>query len=379
MMPPQPTCILMTTDAVGGVWVYASSLARALCENGYLVTLVVMGPAPRPEQVRSLENIAGLEVEVTDLALEWRDPTGSDIPRAREVLSRIAERVQPDVVHLNSFREAEFDWPAPVLIVGHSCVWTWSQACRGRRPVEPEWELYAASVASSLDAASAWVAPTAAFRNTLQNTYRPRKPGEVIWNGASLPSHHFSKEPLILAAGRLWDEAKGIETLAEIAPQLPWPVCVAGPARGTGLDDRSAPRGGVDYLGVLSHPAMLSQMRRAGIFTSPALYEPFGLSVLEAAASGCALVLTDIPSFRELWTGAALFVAVGDQHALQNALQLLCDDEERRKQLQSSARTRVRRYSLEATTGAYRDLYARLMVPFHAPPKSGCNIAVLQG
>jgi glycosyltransferase involved in cell wall biosynthesis len=184
---------------------------------------------------------------------------------------------------------------------------------------------------------------------------------------------------LILAAGRLWDEAKGIAALAEIAPKLSWPVCVAGPAQEPGLDGPSAPRNGVDYLGVLSHPAMLSQMRRAGIFTSPALYEPFGLGVLEAAASGCALVLTDIPSFRELWTGAALFVAAGDQHALQNALQLLCEDEERRKQLQSSARARARRYSLEATTAAYGDLYARLMVPFHAPPKAGCNIAVLQG
>ncbi len=31
----------------------------------------------------------------------------------------------------------------------------------------------------------------------------------------------------------------------------------------------------------------------------PARYEPFGLSVLEAALSGCALVLGDIPSLRE--------------------------------------------------------------------------------
>ena len=40
-----------------------------------------------------------------------------------------------------------------------------------------------------------------------------------------------------------------------------------------------------------------------------ALYEPFGLAVLEAAQAGCALVLSDIPTFRELWDGAALFVA----------------------------------------------------------------------
>ena len=43
----------------------------------------------------------------------------------------------------------------------------------------------------------------------------------------------------------------------------------------------------------------------APIFVSVARYEPFGLSVLEAAQAGCALVLSDIPTFRELWDGAA--------------------------------------------------------------------------
>ena len=34
-------------------------------------------------------------------------------------------------------------------------------------------------------------------------------------------------------------------------------------------------------------------MQRAEVFVSPAVYEPFGLTVLEAAAAGCALVLAD--------------------------------------------------------------------------------------
>ena len=50
-------------------------------------------------------------------------------------------------------------------------------------------------------------------------------------------------------------------------------------------------------------------MARTAVFVSPALYEPFGLAVLEAAQAGCALVLSDIPTFRELWDGVALFVA----------------------------------------------------------------------
>ena len=49
-------------------------------------------------------------------------------------------------------------------------------------------------------------------------------------------------------------------------------------------------------------------MGRAAIYALPARYEPFGLSILEAALSGCALVIGDIPSLREIWADAALFV-----------------------------------------------------------------------
>ena len=68
------------------------------------------------------------------------------------------------------------------------------------------------------------------------------------------------------------------------------------------LAKRSIPMaGGVPY-GMYFRRATLSGedirpwFARAGIYALPAVYEPFGLSVLEAALSGCALVLGDIPS-----------------------------------------------------------------------------------
>ena len=65
--------------------------------------------------------------------------------------------------------------------------------------------------------------------------------------------------------------------------------------------------------GRLTPPQMARVVSRApSIYALPARYEPFGLSVLEAALSGCALVLGDIPSLREIWDGAALFVDPDD-------------------------------------------------------------------
>jgi hypothetical protein len=54
MKPPGAKRILMTADAVGGVWVYATNLACALCARGTEVTLVVQGPSPTPEQIASV-------------------------------------------------------------------------------------------------------------------------------------------------------------------------------------------------------------------------------------------------------------------------------------------------------------------------------------
>jgi glycosyltransferase involved in cell wall biosynthesis len=154
--------------------------------------------------------------------------------------------------------------------------------------------------------------------------------------------------------------------MTAIAPALPWPVQVAGSLQAP--DGAPAPQvQAVQYLGELPHQDLLARMRDASIFVSPALYEPFGLTVLEAAACGCALILADLPSFRELWDGAALFADARDHDALGAAVQTLCDDEARRQALQAAARARASRYSTAAMGDAYRRLYGEMTVSRPVP------------
>jgi glycosyltransferase involved in cell wall biosynthesis len=98
------------------------------------------------------------------------------------------------------------------------------------------------------------------------------------------------------------------------------------------------------------------------VFASVALYEPFGLAVLEAAQAGCPLVLSDIPTFRELWDGAAVFVGSDDDAAIAAALEGLLRDPEERARAGAAARERAGRYTVGAMTagvlGVYRDLLA---------------------
>jgi glycosyltransferase involved in cell wall biosynthesis len=349
----------MTTDAVGGVWTYSTTLARALCVRGHHVTLVTLGPLPKAEQLAGLADIDGLDVEVADLALEWMDPEGHDMLRAREELRHIAARVAPDIVHLNGFREALYQFDAPTLIVAHSCVGSWWQACRGEEPMEPKWTPYLRHVADALNAADVWVAATHAYADWLTGFYKPHRRAEVIWNGMPPIGAPSRKENVILAAGRLWDEAKNLAALADIAPDLPWPVRIAGANKAE--NGGSISFDNVEQLGALAHSRLLAEMARAAVFVSPALYEPFGLGVLEAASSGCALVLADIATFRELWDGAALFADPREPAALTQTIRTVCRDSKLRTDLQARAQMRATRYSLEQTIDRYCALYGRLV------------------
>src|SRR2546423_272521 len=167
MTPPHRPRILMTADAVGGVWTYATTLTRELCRRGFGVSLVSLGPRPRREQLDEIAHIDGLEFEATDLALEWMDPEARDFRRALDRLAVIEHRARPDIIHLNGYREAVGDWRAPRVVVAHSCVRSWWLACRGSEPSEPRWLDYMANVASGLAAADRWVAPTIAFRDVI--------------------------------------------------------------------------------------------------------------------------------------------------------------------------------------------------------------------
>jgi glycosyltransferase involved in cell wall biosynthesis len=122
-------------------------------------------------------------------------------------------------------------------------------------------------------------------------------------------------------------------------------------------------------LGPLPAARVAERLSKAAIYALPARYEPFGLSVLEAAMSGCALVLGDIASLRELWDDAALFVSPDDADALAAALDRLIRDEDLRGDLAIRAVRRARNYTSAHMASDYLDAYHDLM----RSPYAGCR------
>ena len=190
-----------------------------------------------------------------------------------------------------------------------------------------------------LKAADAVISPTAAHAAALDRVYGPID-AQVVHNGGGAVPGRATRERAVLTAGRLWDEGKGVAALDRVAAGLGVPVRAAGPVRGP--NGAAAEFHDLALLGLLGTDALADQYAAASVFASLARYEPFGLSVLEAAQAGCALVLSDIPTFRELWDGAAVFVPPGADPApaLRHALNA--------PSLGDAARERSRQYGANA-------------------------------
>ncbi|MEQ8752604.1 MAG: glycosyltransferase family 4 protein [Coleofasciculus sp. G1-WW12-02] len=366
----------MTADTIGGVWTYALELAAALRKYEIEIALCTMGAPLTPQQRTAVDAISNVTVFQSHFKLEWMDNPWDDVQQAGEWLLQLGERLKPDVVHLNGYAHGALPWRIPVLVVGHSCVLSWWEAVKGEA-APPSWEPYRQQVRQGLQSADRVIAPSAAMLAALEQHYGTLANKKVVPNGCNPDQFYVAqKQDVIFTAGRLWDEAKNVGLLKDIAPDLSWCVCIAGeqqhpeespqPSLKRGAIDKTDKRNKtgqktVCWLGRLSAEEMAFWYARASIYVLPARYESFGLSVLEAALSGCALVLGDIPSLREIWQNVAVFVPPDNRDALKDAIEGLITDSAKRRQLASLARDRALKFTPQRMANSYLNTYQALI------------------
>jgi glycosyltransferase involved in cell wall biosynthesis len=348
----------MTADTLGGVWTYALELAPALQPYGIDIMLATMGAPLQAAQREAVQQVKNITLFESAFKLEWMDDPWQEVAAAGVWLLELAAHTQPDIVHLNGYVHAALPWQCPILVVGHSCVTSWFAAVKGTEP-PAMWHRYCQEVRRGLRCAGLVTAPTRAMLTALHRHYGTFAAAQAIPNGCKADRFVPDvKEPFIFTAGRLWDEAKNIAALDQIAPHLPWPIYVAGePCHPHGSATRLRNIIGLGQLGLEDVALWLS---RAAIFVLPARYEPFGLSALEAGLAACALVLGDIPSLREVWDDAALFVPSEQPEALAEALLGLINNASQRHQFAHYARVRAQQFTPERMAQGYIRLYRQL-------------------
>jgi glycosyltransferase involved in cell wall biosynthesis len=251
------------------------------------------------------------------------------------------------------------DFGRPVVAVLHRCVATWWEAVQGTE-LPDDFARRTELVASGLGAADIVVAPTAAFGDSVKRRYRLKDSPRTVHHGRSpLAVPSGAPHDFIFTAGRLWDEGKNLGMLDAAAGRIGVPVRAAGPLAGPS----GAPVmfDNIHCLGTLDEEELGRWLSARPVFVSAALYEPFGLAVLEAASAGCALVLADIPTFRELWDEVAIFVDARDERGFARAIGDLVGDDFERAVLGRAAKERAARYTPDAMAAQMASLYRELL------------------
>jgi glycogen(starch) synthase len=353
----------MGTEAVGNPWFLSLDLCRALEEHGIEVVLVVMGRKLSEEQRRAARQIASVTLEEHPLRVEWMDDPWDDVAKAAEVLLALERRDTPDIVHLHGYAHAALPFQAPVVISAHTDLLGWWEATR-RDATPRAFDVYRERARLGLRAAAAVVSATRAEFSELTRRVGPCSNPKVIPIGCD--TRLFApdtKEELILSASRSWDGVRNLELLQTACDRLRWPVyAAADDTRPPATTPRpEAPDSGVRSLGYLSRSGLAEWLGRAAVYALPGSIDPSGLSVMEAALAGCAMVLGETEPLREVWTDAALFVANDDPVDLTAALNRLSEEPELRHSLGERAHERARGFGMSSSARAYLALYEELL------------------
>lgn len=362
--------VLLTTDVAGGVWSYTEELAAALVERGHAVLLIALGGEPKTGHRAWLAEHPRVEFASLSCPLEWMAEPEPALSQSVDALRRLADTFEPDVLHLNQFFYGAAELGAPKLVVAHSDVVSWWRAVKKEEPPDDEWfRRYRRWVGDGLKGADLRVAPSAWMAARVERIYRC---GEVrVVHNARHPEPYRPipgpRRPWVVAAGRLWDEAKGVRDLVAAAARLQSAgeaerIVLAGPREHpAGGESFPAAAPGVEWLGILSPHELRELLGRARVYVATSRYEPFGLAPLEAALAGCALVMSDIPTFRELWDGCARFYAPGDADALAATLRhLLANPADRAACAHAAAARALTRFAPARMADEYEALYEEL-------------------
>jgi glycosyltransferase involved in cell wall biosynthesis len=370
--------ILITTDSAGGLWQYSLDLARGLARLGHEIVLASTGPAPTTGQIRAATAIPGLRFVDTGLALDRPAEDEASLVRVAAAIADIAAETDSDIVQLNTPALAALaDFGRPVVAVLHSCLVSWWEAVQGARlPADFAWRTDV--IARGLHAAGAVVTPTVALAAAAKRHYRLETAPNAVHHGRpSLAAPNGLPHDFVFTAGRLWDRGKNLGMLDAAAGRLGVPVRAAGPLAGPtgGANGGHVMFDNIDCLGTLDEGELGRWLSARPVFVSAALYEPFGLAVLEAASAGCALILSDIPTFRELWEDVAIFVDPRDEDGFARAIGDLVGDDFERAVLGRAARERAGRYTPDAMAAQMAALYRGLLPAVRGPVLAAARAA----
>lgn len=286
---------------------------------------VTTSPGVAPGSVR--QEIEELGVPVMNLGISASKPLS--VIRAFFRLYRVAQREEPDVIHSTlihaNFMAQPLSWLGFPVMCSYVVTDPWRR--RSERIIERymgKRALYIANaqaVADSLVAGGVQSERIRVLRYGVDcDHFHPEGPSADIFRG----------DQVLLGVGRLHPQ-KAFDDLIRAAALLPAPPKILlvgeGPLREYLL--RCAQEVGVELTIVPAVRDIAPFLRRADVVVLPSLYEGLPNVLLEALATGCAVVATDLAGHHEAVRSGenGLLVPAADVRSLSQAIQRALDDD----------------------------------------------------
>lgn len=169
----------------------------------------------------------------------------------------------------------------------------------------------------------------------------------VIPNGIHPEAYNFNptrKQKKILVVSRLF-ERKGVQYVIDTMKYIKgYELVICGDGPYKEQLEHKIKKLGVDtiqLLGWVTNERLRYEYERASIFVLPSSAESFGVVLLEAMLSGCAIVTTNFTGCAEVVADTALLVRPKNSEDIRNALLRLITDDKLRETLGEKARRRV--------------------------------------
>lgn len=357
--------VLMTTDTLGGVWTFSMEMAAGLLERGYTVLLISFGRLPSAAQREQWERLefrysGRAQFRASEIPVEWMEGESSIYEPGAALLESEAMRFAPDLIHSNQLCYGALDVPVPRVITAHQDVFGRDRASQGRHVLRsPFLTRYKALAQQGLNSADAVVAPTRWMLEELARSFTLSRNTAIVAHGRRLDARFQNfRELRAIAAGRVTDDAKGLDTLAHVTS--PMPIVVAGETR-PGEEGKVPGFGTARLIGQLSEPEMIDLLEHSSVFLALSHYESFGMTGLEAGLCGCAVVARNILPLLEVWGSAALYFE--DSDSLSAILERLSSNPQVLRDARESAFRRAQRFTRARMVEQYLSLYRRVMAP----------------
>jgi alpha-1,3-rhamnosyl/mannosyltransferase len=297
------------------------------------------------------------------------------------------DELRPDDVFHGPANILGFGLPCPAIVTVHDVMWLdhveWCQPRPWLRPVSKRY--YRAGIMRALRHAERILTVSQASADAIVRIDKSAHRRIVVTPNAC--ESHFRPpalsdkakadaarrlgfaDPFFLVVGQN-QPSKGhaiaVRAFAEAALPDHKLVLVQRLERGRGLDRLVRDLGighRVAFAAGLPLDGLVALLQSATALVQPSLAEGFGLPVLEAMASGCPVIASDIPPLREVLGGAGVLVPAGSSDALRAALSLLAKEPARLAELREQGLTRARDFSWDRsaalTLEVYRDVASR--------------------